>query len=249
MSPQDAIDFVSNDIAEVGTLMRSLSSRYEGIFSNFRAACGVVCERAASLADAARDVTALADAAAAGIRRDIPNQPALACSGGCAACCHLYVQVPPGIAPMMAGHIAAHVAPAERSALQERLQIAADAARKAVDVTKLRHRCPLLGADDRCTVYEVRPLSCRAFTSRAVSRCQDVVFGDVPDGAGVAQSAAHYRIHMEATAALEQAARQRGLPAQQQGLADALLKAMSAISVETTHGLAHSPGASTGLRE
>lgn len=223
MAAQDAIDFVSDNIAEVGELMRSLSGRYEGIFGNFRSACGVVCERASSLPEAARDIADLAGAASAGVYAHIPNQPLLACSSGCAACCHLYVQVPPGIARMMADHITAHFSPAERDALHGRLEIAAAAARNAADPTKLRHRCPLLGDDNRCTVYEVRPLSCRAFTSRSVARCNDVVFGDITDGSGVEQNAAHYRIHMEATFALEQAARDRGLPAQQKGLAEALL--------------------------
>jgi len=223
MSAQDAFDFVSDDIAEVGELMRSLSGRYEGIFGNFRSACGVVCERAENLQEAARDIVDLAGTASASVYRHIPNQPMLACSSGCAACCHLYVQVPPGIARMIADHIATHFLPNERNALRERLEIAAAAARDAADATELRHRCPLLGDDNRCTVYDVRPLSCRAFTSRSVARCNDVVFGDIPDGSGVEQNAAHYRIHMEATFALEQAARDRGLPAQQKGLAQALL--------------------------
>jgi Fe-S-cluster containining protein len=224
MGAQDAIDFVSDNIAEVGELMRSLSGRYEGIFGNFRSACGVVCDRAPALSDAARDVADLATAASTSVRAHIPNQPLLACSSGCAACCHLYVQVPPGIARMMADYIAVHFSPAERDDLQGRLETAAGAARAADDPTKLRHRCPLLGADNRCTVYEVRPLSCRAFTSRSVARCNDVVFGDITDGSGVEQNAAHYRIHMEATFALEQAAQQRGLPAEQKGLAQALLE-------------------------
>lgn len=228
MSAQDAIDFVSDDIAEVGELMRSLSGRYEGIFGNFRSACGVVCERAASLHEAARDIADLAGAASASVYAHIPNQPPLACSSGCAACCHLYVQVPPGIARMMADHIAARFSPAERDALHGRLEIAATAVRDAADPTKLRHRCALLGDDNRCTVYDVRPLSCRAFTSRSVARCNDIVFGDIADGSGVEQNAAHYRIHMEATMALEQAAQRRGLPAQQKGLAQALLDEMGA---------------------
>ena len=228
MSAQDAIDFVSDDIAEVGDLMRSLSGRYEGIFANFRGACGVVCDRALSLPDAARDIAALADAASTQFFTQMPNQPALACSGGCAACCHLYVQVPPGVARVMADHIAAHFSPVERDALHQRLEVAATAARDAADPTKLRLRCPLLGADNRCTVYDVRPLTCRAFTSRSVSRCHDVVFGEVPEGAGVEQHAAHYRIHMEATFALEQTARNRGEPDQQKGLAQALLDEMAA---------------------
>jgi Fe-S-cluster containining protein len=227
MSATDAIAFVSDDIAEVGDLMRALSGRYEAIFGNVRAACGVVCERAPDLSAAARDIVDLAGAASASMYAHIPNQPQLACSNGCAACCHLYVQVPPGIAKMMADHIATHFSADERDALHGRLQIAAAAARDTADPTTLRHRCPLLGSDDRCTVYEVRPLSCRAFTSRSVARCNDVVFGEITDGSGVEQNAAHYRIHMEATFALEQAARQRGLPAEQKGLAQALLDAMA----------------------
>jgi Fe-S-cluster containining protein len=227
MSAQDAIDFVSDNISEVGALMRSLSGRYEGIFGNLRAAYGVALGQADTIADAARDAAAIADAAAASVRANIPNQPATACTSGCAACCHLYVQVPPGTAAVMARHIAVHFTPAEQDALRRRLEIAAAAAREAADVTKLRMRCGLLGADNRCTVYEVRPLSCRAFTSRSVARCNDVVFGEVPEGAGVEQNAAHFRIHMEATFALEQAARNRGLPDAQQGLAQALLEAMA----------------------
>src|SRR3954469_12803623 len=234
MSAQDAVDFVSDDIAEVGALMRSLSGRYEGIFSNFRAACAVVSERAGSLPAAARDVADLADAASVSLRTHIPNQPSLACGSGCAACCHLYVQVPPGVAAVMAAHIAAHFAQAEQHALRQRLQDAADAARGAADPAKLRWRCPLLGADDRCTVYDVRPLSCRAFTSRSLARCREVVFGDIQDGSGVEQNAAHYRIHMEATAALEHAAQQRGAPVQQRGLADALLDEMNLLTCATT---------------
>jgi hypothetical protein len=226
MRTQQAIDFVSDDIAEVGALMRGLSGRYEGIFSNLRAALGVALEASATMADACRDAAAIAEAAAASLRDHIPNQPAMACVSGCSACCHLYVQVPPGTAAAMAAHIAGTFAPADQEALRARLTVAAAAVREASDLSKLRLRCPLLGADERCTVYEVRPLSCRAFTSKSLPRCLDVVFGDVPVGAGVEQNPAHFRIHLEATSALEQAARQRGLSDAQRPLAEALLEAM-----------------------
>jgi Fe-S-cluster containining protein len=226
MRTQQAIDFVSDDIADVGALMRSLSGRYESIFSNLRAALGVALEQSATMADAFQDAAAIAEAASAGFRNHIPNQPAIACASGCSACCHLYVQVPPGTAAAMAAHIATAFEQAERDALQERLSIAAAAVAAAADPAKLRLRCPLLGADERCSVYDVRPLSCRAFTSKSVARCHDVVFGDAPAGAGVEQNAAHFRIHLEATSALEQAARLRGLPDTQRPLAEALLEAM-----------------------
>ncbi len=225
MRAQQAIDHMSAEIADVGTLMRTLSGRYEGIFSNLRAALGVALAESITMAAAARDAAAIAEAASASFRDHVPNQPATACASGCAACCHLYVQVPPGTAALMAAHIAETFTPAAREALGERLLIAAAAVRAAEDPARLRLRCPLLGNDDRCTVYEVRPLSCRAFTSKSLPRCQQVVFGDA-QGAGVEQNPAHYRIHMEATFALEQAARDRGEPAEQKGLAAALLEAM-----------------------
>ncbi|CAN5436687.1 hypothetical protein BH11PSE4_BH11PSE4_22660 [soil metagenome] len=223
---QQAIDFVSDDIAEVGALMRGLSGRYEAMFSNLGAALGVALEVSATMADAFRDAAAIAEAASSSLRDHIPNQPATACASGCAACCHLYVQVPPGTAAAIAAHILARFSSADREALHERLTVAAAAVAAAPDAAKLRLRCPLLGADERCTVYEVRPLSCRAFTSRSVARCHDVVFGEVPAGAGVEQNAAHFRIHLEATSALEQAARRRGLSDAQRPLAQALLEAM-----------------------
>jgi Fe-S-cluster containining protein len=222
---QQAIDYVSDDIAEVGALMRGLSGRYEAIFSNLGAALSVALEQSATMADAFRDAAAIAEAASSSLRDNIPNQPATACTAGCSACCHLYVQVPPGTAAAMATHILTTFAPGDRAALHDRLTVAA-AAVAAADPARLRLRCPLLGADDRCTVYEVRPLSCRAFTSRSVARCHDVVFGEVPAGAGVEQNAAHFRIHLEATSALEQAARLRGLQDAQRPLAQALLEAM-----------------------
>jgi len=222
MLVQQAIAFVADDVAEVGALMRDLSGRYEAMFSNLRTTLAVTLAQSATMADAAREAGAIADAAAAAVHAHIPNQPQLACASGCSPCCHLQVQVPPGIAAAMVAHIDAVFTAADRAALRERLARAAAAVVAAPDPAALRLRCPLLGADERCTVYEVRPLSCRAFTSRSLPRCQQVVFGNDPTG-GIEQNAAHFRIHVEATAALELEARNRGLPHQQKGLALALL--------------------------
>jgi Fe-S-cluster containining protein len=223
MLVQQAIAFVADDIAEVGALMRDLSGRYEAIFSNLRAALAVTLAQSPTLADAARNTAELADAASAAIRGHIPNQPTLACASGCSPCCHLYVQVPPGTAAAMVAYIDAAFTPPDRDALHERLTLAASTIATTADPTALRLRCPLLGADERCTVYEVRPLSCRAFTSRSLARCQQVVFGNNPAAGGVEQNAAHFRVHLEATSALELEARNRGLPDRQKGLAQALL--------------------------
>jgi Fe-S-cluster containining protein len=228
MFAQDAIDFVKNEITEVGALMHSLSSRYEGIFKSLRASFVVELERADSVAAAAHAATAIADAAATSFREQMPNQPVIACSASCAACCHLHVKVAPGVATIISDYISANFSVEDRAALQVRLENAATASRNAADATKLRQRCPLLGAGDRCSVYPVRPLSCRAFTSGSVSRCHEVVFGQNTGDGGVVQSPAHFRIYMEATAALEIAARNRGLPDQQIELSAALLDKMGA---------------------
>ncbi|MDB5615874.1 YkgJ family cysteine cluster protein [Tardiphaga sp.] len=225
MDSQQASRHVAAEIESVGTLMRSLSGRYEGIFAELATTLHATLAQSGTMVEAARDAIAITEAAANSFRDNIPNQPAPACSSGCSPCCHLYVQVPPGIAALIADHIEASFTAVERAALRERLRVASDAFRAVPDPARLRLRCVLLGDDNRCTVYEVRPLSCRAFTSRSLPRCQQVVFGDAPDG-GVEQNAAHFRIHTEATFALEQVAKARGLPSAQIGLVVALLEAM-----------------------
>jgi len=80
----------------------------------------------------------------------------------------------------------------------------------------------------------VRPLSCRAFTSTSVSRCRQIVSDKEAQAGGVDQNPAHFRVHMVATLALEQAARSRGLPAQQKGLAQALLDELTVIPSSAT---------------
>ena len=222
MDSNEAGRHVAAEIEGVGTLMRYLAGRYEGMFSGLAATLRETLAQSGSMAEAARDATAIAEAAASSFRDHIPNQPAMACASGCSPCCHLYVQLPPGSAALIADHIAASFSPAMRAALLDRLTEADAALRDAPDPSRLRLRCALLGNDDRCTVYEVRPLSCRAFTSKSLPRCQQVVFGDA--GGGVEQNAGHFRIFTEATFALEQTAQDRGLPAQQNGLVAALLE-------------------------
>ncbi|NVN88688.1 MAG: YkgJ family cysteine cluster protein [Rhodopseudomonas sp.] len=227
MLRQQAIDEVSADIAEVGTLMRALSGRYEGIFSNLHMALAATLARSGSMADAARDAAAIADAAAAALHASLPQQPVYACGSGCNACCHLYVKLPPGVAAAIAQDIETRFTSAERDALQGRLLAAAAATNAAPNPAALRLRCPLLGDDDRCSVYQARPPSCRAFTSTSVARCRQVVFDAGSPDIAVEQNPAHFRVYREATFALEQAARARGLPDQQIGLAQALLDAMT----------------------
>lgn len=228
-----AIDRVTSEIAAVGEQTRQLAGRYEGLFLELRRTLKDEITRARSLADGALVAMAIADAAASAFFTHFPNQPSRDCRAGCDACCHLYVTIPPGVAEAIADFVTAHLDPAALAALRIELKRAAAAADAMEDPLKLRHRCPLLGSNGLCMIYDVRPPACRAFTSRYVAACRSLVFD--PDGAvsAITQSPSHFRVYVEATRALEQAASSRGLPERQTGLAKALLAVLSAPSLQT----------------
>lgn len=85
------------------------------------------------------------------------------------------------VTPSEAAVIAARVPPARRAA------VAANARRAAgLDAgayRRARIRCALLDERDDCSVYDVRPLKCRAHTSAARETCERVYRGELPGGA------------------------------------------------------------------
>ncbi|WFR96201.1 YkgJ family cysteine cluster protein [Rhizobium tumorigenes] len=218
---------VIEDIATVGELTRMVTQRYDAMFAEFYAVLLETLDGASDMADAALTTMSVADAAVDSVRSNFAGQPHFACSKGCSPCCHLFVAVPPGVAEVIAAHVDNHFTVIEREKLVSRLEakVAADAASATPQL--LRTPCALLDDGGSCTVYAVRPLSCRSFTSTSLPRCQQVVFGDNPDGGGVDQNPARYRLYEFATRALEETARRRGLPGQQQGLSSALLQQLA----------------------
>ena len=127
----------------------------------------------------ARRAGCAAEAAGSAFRRadDLTPVGAVDCAAGCAFCCHLLVTVTPSEAVV----IAARLDDAQRA------RVAANA-RKARDLSpgayrRARIRCALLDDDDRCTVYDVRPLKCRAHTSTSRARCERVHNDELPGGA------------------------------------------------------------------
>jgi Fe-S-cluster containining protein len=223
---ETATDRITADIAAVGELTRLAAERYDGVYASLRAAMMDALSEAASLGAGARVVMDMADAAASAIMEHYPNQPARACRAGCDACCHLYVMIPPGIAEAIGDHLTERLSPEALSVLRGKLQTAADAAAGLADPSTFVHRCPLLGADGFCTIYEVRPLTCRAFTSKSAAACRSMVFDPESTVTTITQNPAQFRVYVEATGALEQAARLRGLPVQQKGLSAALLEVL-----------------------
>lgn len=97
------------------------------------------------------------------------------CAPGCAFCCHLavFASVPEILA--LAAHLRATLAPAELAARTAEIAAAAaavgDLDRSARAASK--RACPLLdGESGRCTVYEARPLACRAYNSCDAATCE-----------------------------------------------------------------------------
>lgn len=219
-------DRIMHDIAAVGELTRLAAERYDGVYVSLRAAMMEALSQAADLGDGARAVMDMADAAAGAIMEHYPNQPVRACRAGCDACCHLHVMIPPGIAEAIAAYLTERLEPEALLTLRGELRKAADAAAGLADPSALVHRCPLLGADGLCTIYDVRPLTCRAFTSRSAAACRSMVFDPESAVTTITQNPAQFRVYVEATGALEQAARLRGLSAQQKGLSAALLEVL-----------------------
>lgn len=220
----DAIDRITSDISQTGALTAEASRRYEEMFPGFRAELARVLEQAPTMADAAKAAMMLVDAASRTLRDSFPHQPHCDCRDGCSACCHLFVAVPPGVTSLIADHIRKTFPPDEQQALLERLGQAARIIEQAKTTSEVRARCPLLGADERCTIYDVRPLTCRAFTSSSAPRCQTMVFGDEQQRKDrIDQNPGHFRLHLEATEALQDAARVRGLDGRQKGFVHALL--------------------------
>lgn len=102
-----------------------------------------------------------------------------ACSAGCSYCCHVHVDATEPEILAIAEHLARTFRPDAIAALRLRL---AEQVRR-VDHLGDEERwdakipCALLGEGGRCSIYEVRPLRCRAFHSCSVEPCREAFAG------------------------------------------------------------------------
>lgn len=109
-----------------------------------------------------------ADVLEATLVRQVANEEKLACRQGCAWCCKSIVTISAPEILRIASHIRSRGADAVATVL-DRATVRHGLALE--DLLRQKLDCPLL-ADNGCTVYGVRPLSCRQLFSLSAEACE-----------------------------------------------------------------------------
>jgi hypothetical protein len=156
-----------------------------------------------------------------------PDRERRACRAGCSACCHLAVAVTPPEAILIAEHLRETLSPAE---FELKLARVAAFSRRVSDLTlegraRARVPCALLGDDGACTIYGVRPLGCRGWTSFAKADCDAALAAAEPGHSGPMDYAA-FAAANGVSEGLRTAARAAGLEAGHYEFHSAVLLAM-----------------------
>ena len=102
---------------------------------------------------------------------------------GCPFCCFNQVELTPPEALLVGHYVEQHFSPREKQWLLERVAgtLALKAGKGKREVALMRHElpCPLL-REERCSVYPVRPLLCRAMHSLDAEQCRLELLSPVP---------------------------------------------------------------------
>ncbi|MFO0546764.1 MAG: YkgJ family cysteine cluster protein [Polyangiaceae bacterium] len=124
-------------------------------------------EVGASLVDFAAEATSLAMART-------PPGKAIACEVGCAYCCHLKISVTSLEAIAIGAHLRRTLSSASVSRLRRAVREVDERTHglSTAERASARVPCPLLGADQRCVAYEVRPLRCTGANSFSKDACK-----------------------------------------------------------------------------
>lgn len=108
-----------------------------------------------------------------------PEAPRPACSAGCSYCCHVHVDATVPEILAIASHLRRSLTSAALGSLRARLAARVPRVEHLSDEARWSARipCALLGEDGRCSIYDVRPLRCRAFHSCSVTPCREAFEG------------------------------------------------------------------------
>jgi hypothetical protein len=107
-----------------------------------------------------------------GVIAQSPDRPP-ACRAGCAHCCHQTVGVTAPEVFAIHAHLRATRTPDELDAFAGRLRAVDDRTRGMATLDRVSpdFPCPFL-VDERCSIYEARPLACRGTNSLDASACE-----------------------------------------------------------------------------
>jgi len=155
------------------------------------------------------------------VDRALAREPS-ACSAGCSYCCHVHVEVTRAEVAVIAGHLASNRA-AVVAKLSNTVRVVSSMDHDQRWAAKIP--CALLGDDGRCTIYEVRPLRCRAFHSFSLDACREAFAG--PHEPDPVTNAALDRACDAAEHGFDRALEDRGLSADPVLLEAALREALS----------------------
>jgi Fe-S-cluster containining protein len=102
------------------------------------------------------------------------GQLRVACCAGCSLCCSLRIDVYAHEVFLIAEHLRENLSKAQMADLMAKLAAHSE---KVLPLTPLEHvtrniPCPLLQNDGRCSVYSVRPETCRRHHSLNLATCQ-----------------------------------------------------------------------------
>lgn len=146
----------------------------------------------------------------------IPSKSPAACKAGCSWCCQQAVAAWPIEVFVLAEWLRARRTAGELQSLQERLRD--DVEEKDRQLAKgqrsTRVRCALLGVDERCTAYNVRPSACLGWNMSDAAQCEAWAKGD--DHAGSMYNAAQVAIPVAIWKGSGAAVTDRGGPAARQ---------------------------------
>ena len=119
-----------------------------------------------------RNAMAETSTMAEGVIAQSPDRPP-ACGAGCAHCCHQTVGVTAPEVFAIHDHLRATRTPVELDAFAERLRAVDDRTRGMATLDRVSpdFPCPFL-VDNRCSIYEARPLACRGTNSLDASACE-----------------------------------------------------------------------------
>jgi len=121
----------------------------------------------------AQSAEAVAEATSAEARARQPPRPALACREGCAGCCRKAVGTAVPEVERIVHYLRANSSGAQLAAFQARALELVEKRRALKNDRWAASRLPCVFLEEeRCSVYPVRPLTCRGFTSSDARACE-----------------------------------------------------------------------------